>query len=83
VGCRQRIPAFIVLDEPLVRLQAVNTSYLEVIKHGNWHCIEVVELGIVVHDPGSMSDLVNSSGTKERQELSITCIVAGFGQRLI
>ena len=66
-----------------MRLHEVENPLLEVIKHGNLHCMEEVGLWAVAHDTGNMSKHVESSVNMARQEIGVGCLAVGISERSI
>jgi len=66
-----------------VRLYEVETPLLEVIKHADLHCMEVVGLWEVTHDTGNISKHVRSSVNMARQEFGIGSLGVGIAERSI
>jgi len=61
-----------------MRLHKLENPHLEVLKHSNQHCMEVVGLREVTHDTGNMSKVFESSVNMVRQEFGIGCLHVGI-----
>jgi len=66
-----------------VRLHEVENPHLEVIKHGNLHCMEKVGLRDVAHNTGIMLKDIESWVNMARREFGMGCVGVGIAEGLI
>ena len=64
-----------------MRLHEVENPLLEVVKHADLHCMEVVGLREIPHNTGNMSKDMKSSVNMARREFGIGCLGVGITER--
>jgi len=73
-------PDCIVLLKLFMRLHEVENPLLELVKHGDLHCMEQVSLMEVAHNTGNMAKHVESSENIARREFAIGCLGVGIAE---
>jgi hypothetical protein len=66
-----------------VRFHEVENPLLEVVKHADPHCMDVVRLRVVIHNTGNESKYVESSVNMARREFGIGYLGVGIAERSI
>jgi len=66
-----------------VRLHEVENPLLELVKHADLHCMEVVRLREVAHNTGNMLKLDASLVNMARREFGIGCLSVGIAEHSI
>jgi hypothetical protein len=66
-----------------MRLHEVENPLLEVVKHADLHCIEVVGLKEVAHSTGNMSNHIECLVNMPRPEFGIRCLGVGIAEHSI